>query len=1421
MLNHDLFTEFDFLESVEKVEYQEDARKLSLRFKVSRRISKEEHESLHRRLSSLLQETTLVIGYDWGQQELSEEEFLNALLTHFQEQYPMLQSEDCQLRRIPQEDRVILQTPNEMLKKYIESRDIPKEMQNLLYREIGRQIAVEVRSGGSLDRDDFLEKTAEAEKLATVKMAKAQGVTQKPTRKKAAPEQALIGKRITETPIPISSLNEETYMPTVSGMVFGLDYRPIKDGKTIVTFFLSDETGATSCKAFWSKELLDRFQEQISEGTNVILKGKYGYDNFSKGECIVIQSLSKQSTALKSDLEEVKRVELRIHTQMSTLDGFTDITSLYQRAAEYGHDALAITDAHVVQAYPEAMYKSSSTKIKTIYGLDAKILFDGLPILMGAENRELPREYVVFDIETTGLSTYCDKITEIGAVRVVDGEITGRYGRLVNPEMQIDAKIVDLTGITNEMVADQPTIDEILPDFLEFSKGAVFVAHNAEFDISFIQENAYQLGLDFDAPYIDTLYLARGLFPELRNHKLDTLAKHFEIKLLQHHRAEDDAEATAQVMIRLLEELENRGIEVSADLNQIQTDWNPGATRDSNALILVAKQSGLKNLYQMISCSHMDYYNRSPGIPREILRKKREGLLIGSGNLYGELAQAILAHRREEELHTIARNYDFLEVQPPENYDYLLASRENRNALPGRAKLEEWIRKTIAIGRELDIPVVATGDVYYLNPQDAIYREIVRTVQFRQDRRLSSNLYYKTTQEMLQQFQFLPKEVAYEIVVTNSRGIADSIEAVEPIPKGTYPPIIDNAEEDLRSVTYGNAQAIYGAPLPELVEKRLNRELDSIIKNGYAGLYMISRKLVKKSNEDGYLVGSRGSVGSSFVATMAEITEVNPLAPHYVCPKCKHSEFVTDGSYESGIDMPKKDCPSCGTLLNQDGHQIPFEVFLGFDGDKEPDIDLNFAGEYQPYCHKYAEELFGSDKVFRAGTIGTIKENTAFGYIKKFYEQTGEYLTQAQTEKLKRGIVGVKRTTGQHPGGLMIVPQDKDIEDFTPVNYPADDPKNQVITTHFTYKAIAENILKLDLLGHDVPSIARLLTDLTGVDLMDVPMNDPGCMSIFNSVDALGFSDSTYRQDIGTLGVPEFGTNFVRQMLQDTKPTSFGELVRISGLSHGTNVWLNNAQELVRDKVATLKEVICTRDDIMTFLILKGLDNKEAFKIMETVRKGRDLSDKVIEYMDGFDLPSWYIDSCQKIEYMFPKAHAVAYSLMSYRIAYYKVYYPEAFYATYFTTKLADFPGSIAMAGPMAVKDEMQRIKELGRGASAKENSVLNVLEVVEEMYARGILIAPVRFENSQAAHFSLGKQGMIVPPFCALDDVSEQNSRQIYEELQKGSFISVEDFTARTKVNRSALESLRQNGVLAHLHETNQLDLFSAFGLEPGGIVH
>ena len=1200
--------------------------------------------------------------------------------------------------------------------------------------------------------------------------------------------------------IHVEDLNSDILECAIEGKILSIADRDLsttksKLEKTVVTIYVYDGTGTIACKMFIKNKDRDTFFSEVKEGKYYRIAGKYIYDSWDKEFQISILDILPIASKDKTDDAIEKRVELGIHTKMSQLDGLIEPDELFERLKAWGHTSVGITDIDCVQAFPDVEKAAKKHGIKPIYGMDAFVTEEENRVLTDAVIGETYNRYVVFDIETTGLSPQYDKITEIGAVCIENGQVTGTFSELVNPERSIPRKIVSLTGISPEMVKDKPTIEVILPKFFEFCQGAVLVAHNASFDTSFIFKAADDMGLDRTFPYIDTLALARVILPELSRHRLDTLTKYFNVSLENHHRAYDDAHATGEVFLCLLQKAGYQPpYEINASFNR-QFDLSRLNRFSGYQSTLYAKtQDGIYNLYELVSKSHLHGMYGRAKIEKKDLFEHREGLLLGSGGFGSEVWNAILSVKTDQELIKMISFYDFIEVHPPST----LYHRDDKE-VPGDIKQYEKLTiRLIQLAMRAQKPVVATGNVRYLNPSDAIVRLILFLGG--KPRRFDDHahsLYLRTTEEMLNEFRFLPKEIARKIVIDNPRRLANEVEDVHVILPGTYSPVIEGSDEKLRKLCFEKAHEMYGDELPEIVSTRLEKELHSIISNGYSVLYMIAQKLVHQSNEDGYLVGSRGSVGSSFVATMAGITEVNPLPPHYICPNCKYSDFDTDETVHAGPDLPDKTCPVCGHDLEKAGYEIPFEVFLGFDGDKEPDIDLNFAGEYQTRAHKYTEDIFGKENVIRAGTIGTLSDKTAFGYIRNFCEKTQTELSRGEIERMQNMIVGVKRTTGQHPGGIMIFPKDHPIHHFTALQYPADDPKSETITTHFSYKSISGHVLKLDLLGHDVPSIIRMLQDLTKIDPLTIPIGDKETMAIFKN-------DGT---ELTALGIPEFGTDFVMGMLAATHPTTFAELIRISGLSHGTDVWLGNAQDLINSGTTNLSGVIATRDDIMTYLIHRGVEKLTAFKTMESVRKGRGLTPEMEQAMIDQKIDPWYIDSCKKIKYMFPKAHAVAYVLMSYRIAYCKVHYPEAFYATFFSTKIDDFSPAILL-GARSVDARILEI-EGNEERTTKEDQELSVLYVAREMYDRDISFAPMSFETSDPCRFTLGKEKKIVPPLQALPSVSDSIARKISSEAKEGEFLSIEDLQTRTKANRNSIDALRDAGLLQGLSETNQLSFF------------
>ncbi len=1223
-------------------------------------------------------------------------------------------------------------------------------------------------------------------------------------------KELVLGYLIKDQPVPIEAIVDEERRITIQGYVFHAETRELRSGRTLLTLKITDYTDSILVKMFSRDKEDIPLMQAIKKGMWLKARGGIQNDTFVRDLVMIANDLNQISPIERMDRapEGEKRVELHLHTTMSQMDGVVSASRYIEQAAKWGHPAVAITDHGVVQAFPEAYSAAKKHGIKALFGMEAFVVDDGVPIAYNEEHRLLIEdEYVVFDVETTGLSAVYNKIIELAAVKVKNGEIIDRFESFADPHEPLTQTIIELTGITDEMVQGQPEIEDVLKQFHTFCGDAILVAHNASFDIGFLNVGYKSIGLgEVKNPVIDTLELGRFLYPELKNHRLNTLCKKFDIELVSHHRAIYDAEATGYLLWKMVKNAHEREVSYHDELNLHMGQGNFHRQRPSHCTILVQTQEGLKNLYKLVSLSHIEYHFRTPRIPRSLLTKHRDGLLIGSACDQGEIFEGMM-QKSPDEVERMASFYDFLEVQPPSNYAPLI----ERELVKDERSLHEIITNIVKLGEKLNIPVVATGNAHYLQKEDYIYRKILIASQGGANplsRQTLPYVYFRTTDEMLEAFSFLGEDVAKDIVVTKTQQIANMIEDVQPVPDELYTPKIEGAEEEIRRMSYERARSIYGEDLPEIVEARIEKELNSIIGHGFAVIYLISHKLVKKSLDDGYLVGSRGSVGSSLVATMTEITEVNPLPPHYVCPNCHHSKFFDDGSVGSGYDLPDQDCPQCGTPYIKDGQDIPFETFLGFKGDKVPDIDLNFSGEYQPRAHHYTKELFGEDYVYRAGTIGTVADKTAYGYVKGYQGDHDLYIRGAEIDRLVAGMTGVKRSTGQHPGGIIVVPDNKDIHDFCPIQYPADDKTSEWRTTHFDFHSIDSNLLKLDILGHDDPTAIRMLQDLSGIDPKTIPANDPEVMKIFSSPEVLGVTEEQIMCKTGTLGIPEFGTRFVRQMLEETKPSTFSELVQISGLSHGTDVWLNNANELIYDGTCELKDVIGCRDDIMVYLIYKGLDPSLAFKIMESVRKGRGLQPEWIEEMKKHDVPDWYIGSCQKIKYMFPKAHAAAYVLMAVRIAYFKVHYPILYYASYFTVRANDFDLDTMIKGSTAIRAKIEEINAKGLDASPKEKALLVVLEIALEMTERGFSFKKVDLYRSSATDFIVEGDSLL-PPFNALSGVGTNAALNIVEARKEREFLSKEDLQQRGKITKTVLEQLDEHGCLEGLPESNQLSLF------------
>ena len=1191
-----------------------------------------------------------------------------------------------------------------------------------------------------------------------------------------------------------------------------IDTRDIKDEKVILMFNLFDGTSTIACKAFLPKEKCKEVKNRVSSAKGLRIEGQARYSPYSK-EVEIMANTILESTGFKKekrmDNSQEKRVELHMHTQMSQMDAITPCSDLIKRAISWGWESIAITDHGVVQSFPDAhkLLGKVGDQIKVIYGVEAYFCPDKDPAVINSEGQDIDTEYCVFDLETTGISHITEKITEIGIIKIKNGEIIDTFETFVNPEKPIPQEVVEVTHITDDMVKDAETIDKIMPKVLEFMKGSVLVAHNADFDIGFMKYNCEQLGLPFEFTHIDTLRLAKAIYPEFSRYKLGFIADKLGIKVEVAHRALDDVKTLVQVFNEMILKAKDREAKTIDDFDNVfETDFRKLPVYH---MILLAKDYvGLKNLYKLVSYSHLDYFYKKPRILKSMLNQYREGLIIGSACEAGELYRAIVQGKSDEDLEEIASYYDYLEIQPLANNEYMI--REGQ--VEGWDTLRKYNQKIVELGEKINKPVVATCDVHFMDPQDEVYRRILQAGQKYDDADNQAPLYLRTTEEMLEEFSYLGEEKAREVVITNTKKIADMCERIRPISPEKCPPHIPGCEEDIKRITFEKAHELYGDPLPEIIQTRLDKELNSIINNGYSVMYIIAQKLVWKSNEDGYIVGSRGSVGSSLVAFMTGITEVNSLQPHYRCPKCKYSDF-TDYGIGNGYDLPDKDCPVCGAKLAKDGMDIPFETFLGFNGDKEPDIDLNFSGEYQAKAHKYTEVIFGKGTTYKAGTVGTVADKTAFGYAKNYFEERNIIKPNAEVARLSTGCVGVKRTTGQHPGGIIVVPKGREIYEFTPVQHPADDAGSDIVTTHFDYHSIDANLLKLDILGHDDPTVIRMLQDLSGIAPTDIPLDDKETMSIFNSTDALGVTPEQIGSEVGTFGIPEYGTKFARGMLVDTRPTTFDELIRLSGLSHGTDVWLGNAQSLIEEGVVTLKEAICCRDDIMVYLMKRGLPPDKAFKIMETVRKGKALKDPekwndFKNIMKEFDIPDWYIKSCEKIKYMFPKAHAAAYVTNAFRIAWFKVHMPLAYYAAYFSIRAKAFDAEFMINGKRVVEEKMKEITSLGNNAAPKDKDMYDDLELVHEMYERGLEFLPVDLYKSHSTKFLI-EDGKLRPPLNSIAGLGNVAAESIYAARCEEPFECIEDLQARSKIGKSITELLEKFGCLKGMTKSNQMSLF------------
>ena len=1254
-------------------------------------------------------------------------------------------------------------------------------------------------------------------------------------KKKPSNPDVLYGRDFDEEPMPIEQVDSALGEIVIAGMIRKVDEREIRNERTILMFDLTDFTDTITVKMFIANAQLPEVKEYIKKGNFIKVKGVAALDRYDQE--ISITSVwgirkSQDNREVRNDLSLHKRVELHCHTKMSDMDGVSSVSDIIKQAIRWGHKGIAITDHGVVQAFTDAYHtmedlkgkykkKGEELDFKIIYGVEAYLVDDTRQIVINSMGQNFNDTFVVFDLETTGFSAEVDRIIEIGAVKIKNGEIVDNFSKFVNPKIPIPFRIEKLTGINDSMVMEAEPIEKILPEFLEFCGDAVMVAHNAGFDTSFIINNAERLGIKYDPTIMDTVLLAQFVIPNLHNYKLDTLCKHLAVSLENHHRAVDDAQATAYIYLKMVKMLEERDIFDLDKLNEAGKldDEAIKKLHQYHCIILASSEQGRINLYRLISASHLQYFSRFPKIPKSLVNKYREGLIIGSACEAGELFRAMVNGRSEAEIARIVSFYDYLEVQPIGNNRFMI--EKDDYYVKNEEDLRDLNRRIIALGEKFSKPVVATCDVHFLNPEDEIYRRIIMAGKGFDDADNQAPLYLHTTEEMLHEFDYLGSDKAYEIVVENTNKILNMCEDIIPVRPDKRPPVIENSDQMLRTICENRALELYGNPLPEIVKERLDRELNSIISNGYSVMYIIAQKLVWKSNDDGYLVGSRGSVGSSFAATMAGITEVNPLSPHYLCPKCYYNEFDSEDVKKfaggAGCDMPDKICPRCGHKLNKMGFDIPFETFLGFKGNKEPDIDLNFSNEYQSKAHSFTEVIFGKGQTFKAGTIGTVAEKTAYGYVFNYFKDKSEkegkpiVKRRCEIERIAEGCVDIRRTTGQHPGGIVVLPIGDEIHSFTPVQHPANDCTTSIVTTHFDYHSIDHNLLKLDILGHLDPTMIRMLQDLTGIDPLEIPLDSKEVMSLFKDTSALGITPADIGGcKLGALGIPEFGTDFAMQMLIDTKPQYFSDLVRIAGLSHGTDVWLGNAQVLLKEGKATISTAICTRDDIMIYLIQKGIESETAFTIMEKVRKGKGLTEEQETIMREHDVPDWYIWSCKKIKYMFPKAHAAAYVMMAWRVAYCKVFYPLAYYCAYFSIRANAFDYEKMAMGRDKLEyfiDDYKNKKSLGTITNTEEDE-LKDMRIVQEMYARGYDFMPIDIYKAKARSFQI-IEGKIMPSFKVIDKVGEVAGEGIEIAARAGEFLSKDDLRARAKVGQTVIDKLNDLGLLGSMADSNQLSLF------------
>lgn len=1359
------------------------------------------------------------------------ENYADIFTKYILRKYPAIVSWIDEIRWTPFQKGIAIEAPDDFSFSYIEENKILAMLASAIENVFHIKPALYLRLRG--DAEKRLEKI-EAERKKEQERNKKFVLKQEPDKdlpkKRKKQNNKIKGSVIKEDPVEIASLTETSGVVAVRGEVIDVD-RVDMQGREMVllSFVITDNTSSIKCKMFlkyrngWrrkddeerplTQEEIDRVEDiivQIKKGEGLIVRGSCEKDSFERGELtIMARDIMRFDIPKREDKSEQKRVELHAHTQMSNMDATVSAEDLIAMAAKWGHKAIAITDSGVVQAFPQAFQAADKHNIKLIPGLEAYMIQKGA-VVKKSSSEDFDAPIVVLDFETTGLNTKEDRITEIGAVKLVKGKIVDSYSKLVNPGRPLSEQIVRLTGITDQMLANAPKAHEVLPEFLEFLGDCPIAAHNAKFDMGMLKSELARINLKHESAVIDTLFLAQRLYPEMPRYRLGTLCRHLGVSLKNAHRAVHDAKATAECLAIMLDECRRRGANTFEEIDKVLTGHIK--TQRRHVVLLAKNRTGIENLNRLVTMSHLEYFRNVPLVPKEEIEKHREGLIIGSACEEGEIYQSILDGDDDSEIEELAKFYDYFELQPDGNHRLL----REKDIVKSTEALHDIDRKIISIADKLNKPVVATGDVHYLEKDDAVYRSILQCSQNMRDFNIQPELYFRTTQEMLDAFSWLGEEKAYEIVVTNTNNIADLIEKTSLYPKHpenktTFAPVWDNAENEVRNMALARAHELYGDELPEIVEKRLEKELNSIIGYGYATLYRIATLLVQKSISDGYIVGSRGSVGSSLVATMCGITEVNPLQPHYRCPVCRKAYFDVPDKYKVGVDLPDKACPVCGENMEKDGFDIPFEVFLGFKGDKVPDIDLNFSGEYQAKAHAYVEELFGKGSVFRAGTIGTLQERTAYGLALKYLRKTEREAPSAEVERLAMGCVGVKRTTGQHPGGMVIVPKEYSIYQFTAVQHPADKEENGVVTTHFDFNSMHDILVKLDILGHDDPTMIYTLEKLTGVHYSDIPLGDKNVMALFTSPEPLGVSAEKIGCETGTLGVPEFGTPFVRQMLIDTKPTTMGELIRISGLSHGTDVWIGNAKELILNGTAKLGECICIRDDIMNYLISMGLPAKASFDIMENIRKGRKLKNMsdLENIMRENSVPEWFIESCKKIGYLFPKGHAVAYVIMALRIAWFKVYYPLEYYAAYFSIRCKGFNSANMLVGLECLKDMLALRKAIdAKEQTEKDRNEIVTLEVLIEMYARGYTMLPVDLYKSQVKDFVIEGDSLRCP-FTSLPGFGEQAANSIVEQRGK-PFISVEDLKNRTRVTNTGVELLKDCGALSDMPSSNQISLFS-----------